>query len=147
MLLGRKKFELKRLSFIIHEDTPIYYPIPKGGDKYYSDPEYGEVITYTPEGIPHNCYEVYKNEETGISIIIFSIGKSLYIKPDFWGATERELSRAGFKRKKMNTPFSCGAIPTSIVWNEYYRSQKLIADAQFHSFEMEFLGEKLENEE
>ena len=140
----KDKIEIKRTSYHIAENTQIYYPTKTKKGKLYSDPKCGEYINYTPKGLPRNCFEKYYNYETGISIIIFTMGNKLYIRPEMsyiypelFINIETKLKRLGFKETNMDTPFSKGYIPSSKEWNDYYKRIKANAYDQYRSIILE----------
>ena len=149
MLLERLKKEnvnLVKTSYRIGDSIEIYYPKPVKGELLYSDPQESDITIYNTKNIPRNTFEGYCDEETGISIITFSIGRKLYLRPDFerlfpiFSGISKNLVKMGLKPGKMNTPFSNGGIPVDKEWNSRYRFLKAQAEEFSKSFEEEMFG-------
>ena len=128
-------------SYYINENTPIYYPEAKEGKDFFTDPIPDKIIRYSPNNIIRNSYEGYYNEDTQISIIVFSIGRKLYIRPEmgyidhfFFMFIEKQFKKLGIKERKMNTPFSNGAIPADKSWIAHYRNIRNSAEEFLNSF-------------
>ena len=138
---SKKKLEILLSSYRIIGCIKIYYPKPKKGEDLFDNPEDEEILTYVPENIPRNSYEIFYSPELQIGLAIFSFGKNLYIRPEFsyfypnfYISFERILKWLGLKNRKMNTPFSCGAIPANMEWISTYRRLKTVSDERYNSF-------------
>ena len=153
VFIRNKKTDLIETSYKICENTLIYYPKPKDGEELFTNPKEVDELNYTPKNILKNSFEEYYNEETKISLIIFSIGQKLYIRPEysvfypyFFAKTEIQLRKMGLKPKEMNTPFSHGAIPANMNWIERYRRHKDYAKQIYESIIIEDIDEEFPSE-
>ena len=140
-----------KISYRVDKKTRIYYPEPSKSNNLFTDPRNDEIEIYTPEDIPRNSYEKYYDENTQISIIIFSVGEKMFIYPEmafiypeFYISSETQFKKAGLKERKMNTPFSCGAIPANSEWIKDYRDLKTRTDYFRNSFNDDFDDEEID---
>lgn len=126
------KRELKKECVEIRENMQYFFIKSRKLTEIYTLPEDVVIKEYSLQNLPRNSFCFYENRETKVSLAIITIGKRLYIKPEFFlGSAERKLRELGLKKRQLSTPFSNGAIPYDLAWIRMYKKEYFDAEKQY----------------
>ena len=135
------KRNIKRKSLLIRKNTAYFF---LGEQKINEVRELPETNTFkfAQKILPKNSFFFYENEQTKLAIVIFTLGRRLYIRPSFFqSAIKKDLLKIGLHERKFDNPFAKGAVPYNLEWIQDYIDEYSKAEKQYNFFcEMMFGG-------